>query len=356
MTHMQIQIISIVFSVLMLFALCLFFTPNAMAGTPPQISSIFIRAWYDATGRLLLCRTAESGSELTADAPVVDGAAYSRLYEWSSLNDLIPVNAAVNLPVTPYTGKCVTIYKKGSTDPNARTITVNCLGDSITNGYGSNTDPADEINAMGTYTPYYRQWENSYEITARNYGQNGSFVAKYTTLKGIQSNTSIPFVQRYPTMSSDADIVTVLGGVNDCQAGYYTEEEFGSLTDPATRDKATFCGALRSMLEGLKAKYPNALIVYLTPLKYSDKMDGLGAPWENAAALPHYVDAIKAICQEFEVPVIDLYHPKELHFCDDTTDKLIYGDRLHFGWKGHKTLSEYIIRQLEAMNAVEIIE
>ena len=155
---------------------------------------------------------------------------------------------------------------------------------------------------------------------------------------------------------NNPDIVTVMGGVNDCQSGYYTAAEFGSLTDKAQMDTNTFCGALRTLLEGLKTKYPNALIVYLTPLKYGDKTEGIGAAWEYVADLPYYINAIKTICNDYHVPVIDLYTPEELHFCNSTEDVLIYGDRLHFGRAAHKSLSEYIMARLEEMQAVNIIE
>lgn len=248
------------------------------------------------------------------------------------------------------------IYRKGSKNPCAKTVTINCLGDSITNGVGSNTDPEDRLNKKGSFQPYYSHWEKDYQLTARNYGQNGSFVAAYDIRKGPQPNDSRPFVRRYAEMDSDADIVTILGGVNDCQAGYGVPEEFGLLSDPSVKNINTFCGALRTMLEGLLKKYPHALIVYLTPLKYGDKKAFPDVPWENADTLPQYVRAIQTICAQSRVPVIDLYTPEQLHFCTGEGDASVCGDRLHFGWKAHAALGEYIFRQMEAMRLIRIID
>jgi len=245
---------------------------------------------------------------------------------------------------------CITIYKKDSTAPLSKTVKFCCLGDSITNGVRSNTDPTDGLNEKGTFMPYYRWWEKEYDIEAVNFGQNGSFIADYGVIKTSFPNTSRAFVLRYAEMPSDADIITILGGVNDCMGGYFSEREFGSPKDKSNTETNTFCGALRTLLDGLKKKYPTAPIVYLTPLKVGPGGNYVG----NHLDLPHYIDAIKTICADFEIPVIDLYTPEELNFCNTNDDQLIYGDRLHFGYKAHKALSEYIFSKLEELNIVNL--
>ena len=249
----------------------------------------------------------------------------------------------------------IIFYKKDS-GKMPEPVRIACLGDSITNGVCSNTDPADGLNIKGSFMPYYRWWEKDYDVAAINYGQNGSFVAEYRINKCPTPNDSVPFVLRYKDMTKDSGLITVMGGVNDCQAGYYTPEEFGSAKDVNNKDIHTFCGALRSMLKGLCKEFPKAQTVYLSPLRYSDVSDGLGAVWKNASDMPHYIDAMRIICKESGVHFIDLYTPSELHFCcDNKDDKLVYGDRLHFGWKAHKLLSRFILDKMEAMGIVRIV-
>ncbi len=240
------------------------------------------------------------------------------------------------------------IYKKGSHAEGVRTITVNCLGDSITNGYGSGTSfPATD------YKPYYRYWEDCYMAKTNNCGENGSYVADYE--RRYLNNVSTAFVKRVDLTMNDnnADLITIMGGVNDCQSGYDTDLEFGDLYDPSATDPRNFCGAVRTMIQKLRKKYPNALIVYLTPLKYNGQYANR---WENEKALPRYIEAIQLLCIECEVPCIDLYTPDALHFCDTTEDPLIFGDRLHFGRTAHRELANYIMSQLEDMKLVEILD
>lgn len=248
--------------------------------------------------------------------------------------------------------ECVPIYKKGSVNPNARRITINCLGDSITCGVGSGSTPDNN-----DYKPYHAWWAEEYDVEVYNYGESGSHVAAYHVAKGFRPNPSRPFVVRYAEMEdNNADIVMVMGGVNDCQSGYYTKEEFGSPRKREEGDMNTFCGALRTMLEGLRQKYPKALLIYLTPLKYNDRNEYPKGRWEHTAQLPRYVEAIKGICDDYHVPVLDLYTPEELYFCGDVHNQSIYGDRLHFGRAAHQKLSQYIIKKLEEIHAVQIIE
>ncbi len=251
----------------------------------------------------------------------------------------------------------VTIYKKGSDNPDAKTVKINCLGDSITFGFGSNTDPDDVINLNGTYKPYHKCWEEAYIADVTNCGESGACVAKYDIKKGYLPNTARAFVVRAPEMPENADIITIMGGVNDCQAGYFPKDEFGSVSNSANTEMNTFCGAVRTIVKIAREKSPNALIVYLAPLKFSDKpIDGIFPPWRFQPLLPMYVDAINALCKELDIHFIDCYSPEELNFVDNDDDPELYGDRLHFGWKGHEILSRFIMDRLVDDGLIEIKE
>lgn len=251
----------------------------------------------------------------------------------------------------------ITIYKKGSKNPDAKKIKINCLGDSITFGFGSNTDPDDEINLNGTYRPYHKCWEEDYIADVTNCGESGSCVAKYDVKKGYRPNYARAFIVRAPEMPENADIITIMGGVNDCQAGYFPEDEFGSVSDSSNTEINTFCGAVRTIVKIARENSPNALIVYLAPLKYSDKpICGKIPTWRFQPLMPKYIDAIKSLCKELDLHFVDCYTPEEFNFVNNDDDPAIYGDRLHFGWKGHELLSKYIIKTLVNDGVVKIEE
>ncbi len=312
---------------------------------------ITIRAWYDENNKLVSCKIASDNGSMDEESSKITDAKYSRVFKFDFLDSLVPISESSYAPV-----KTIKMYKKGSADSNAENLQINCLGDSITYGIRS----GESYNSSSGFKPYHQWWADNYMVSAHNGGQSGSYVADYEDrTKGYQPNTSVAFVLRSTHTSympeNNPDIITIMGGVNDCQSGYYTPEEFGSSTDKTQKDPQTFCGALRTMIEQLQKDFPNATLVYLTPLKYKSGT-AANEKWINSEYLPYYIEAIKSVCAEYYVPVIDLYTPEELHFCDNTDDVLIYGDHLHFGRSAHQQLSKYIIDKLIDMKVITIIE
>lgn len=114
------------------------------------------------------------------------------------------------------------------------------IGDSYFFGGGADTDDT-WVNRLGA----------KYDMQYYNYGINGSTVSNYVTNQN-------PMVDRYTNMVDDADIVIFEGGRND----YNRNVPMGEI---GNNDPATFLGAVQTMLAGLMAKYPDALIVCVTP-------------------------------------------------------------------------------------------
>lgn len=97
-----------------------------------------------------------------------------------------------------------------------------------------------------------------YGMRFYNYGINGSTVSNYITDRN-------PMVNRYGTMLKvDANIVIIEGGRNDFNA----HTPIGAVD---SRDSRTFSGALNIMVDAMKEKYPNAMIVLITPWNFPDK-------------------------------------------------------------------------------------
>lgn len=128
-----------------------------------------------------------------------------------------------------------------------------------------------------------------------NYGANGTYLTDY---KGDGS----AIVSRYTQMENCADIVSVLGGINDfCEGdGKTTSVPLGSSGDGGVK---TIYGALNTLAAGLKAKYPRAFIFFMTPLPVTPPH----YPPVVTYGLDELAGAVKEVAAVHNLPVLDLY-------------------------------------------------
>ena len=200
----------------------------------------------------------------------------------------------------------------------------NFLGDSITQGVGTTKTYVDII-------------KDKLELSvARNYGVSG------TT---ITTNSHIPnsFNERYSSMDDDADIIFVLGGTNDYGCNY-NNMDLVPLGENGTTDETTFYGALRSLIRGLFVKYTDKTIIFITPPQrvYTKLMDKTNT---KEYKLLDYVNAIKDVCCEYSIPVIDLYSNGIKKPVGDIKT-LYFDDDIHPNDKGHEIIAEKILDYL----------
>ena len=95
-----------------------------------------------------------------------------------------------------------------------------------------------------------------------NYGIGGSTVSNYVT-EGRN-----PMCDRYMKMSEKTtDIVLIEGGRNDFNHDV-------SIGEVDSYDTTTFCGALNVIIEGMKEKYPDAMIVCISNWNFPDSKYG----------------------------------------------------------------------------------
>lgn len=163
-------------------------------------------------------------------------------------------------------------------------IKMNCLGDSITYGYLN-----EQGDAMKKSYPTVLK-EILKLNTVRNYGINGSTIA----------DGENPMYIRYKDMDDDANIVSVLAGTND-----FGREEIEISPLGTNKDKQgnTVYGALDILCQGLKEKYPKALLFFMTPLRCKEDT----IPNQYGYTLEDVKKAIEEICAKYEIPVLDLY-------------------------------------------------
>ena len=165
-------------------------------------------------------------------------------------------------------------------------LTYNAIGDSITYGY----DSSNGGNQMENPYPKLVKKELGL-LKARNYGISGCI------LTSVHSNRN-PICFRYKEMTKEADIISVLCGVNDYWLG---DIELGTLDDTET---TTIYGALNTLVKGLLKKYPDSYIFFMTPYKCGND------PGTNKMgySLKDISNAIKEVCNKDEVDVLDLYN------------------------------------------------
>ena len=166
------------------------------------------------------------------------------------------------------------------------------LGDSITEGVG----PSSLENV------YWKVLERNTGARCFGFGVSGSRIADQQ-IPGPYPESEVNFVTRADSMTPDADVVVVFGGVNDFAHG---DAPFGTQQD---RTEATFCGAVHVLMEKLLRLYPESQVVFMTPLhcEFEDDVGFNTYGVRRCGNLKRYVDAILDAAGFYGIPVLDLF-------------------------------------------------
>ena len=179
----------------------------------------------------------------------------------------------------------------------------------------------DSITAYNFYQLYVK--EELRIGTVRTYGYPGSNIRE----------GAFSFLERYPAMDDDADIITVLGGTNDWGNNVLIENEAD------THDATTLKGAIRTLIEGLLTKYPGKHILWATPTHRDNGTHPTGFN-ANGDSMKDYWYAIKDVCAEYSIPVIDLFAESGINkFNLD----LYSDDRLHPNEAGYHRIADLFV-------------
>ncbi len=201
-------------------------------------------------------------------------------------------------------------------------IKIACLGDSIT--------AASNLESMEDYQQYAYPAVLKDLLGAEradNLGIGGSSIGRYWV---------DAFVDRYQEIPEDTDLILIMGGTND---GFCADStDFGTMEE---RKERTFIGDLDELLRGLKEDYPNAQVVLVTPL--SNVLHDMLRK-ERDYLLPQYMyaDAIRELADEYELPVIDLYHSNILDSHDAAVIYNYMPDGVHCNQAGYEILAQHI--------------
>lgn len=201
-----------------------------------------------------------------------------------------------------------------------------CLGDSIT--AAANLEKLEDYQQY-SYPAYLKKLLGAGSV--ENLGIGGSSIGRYW---------ENAFVDRYKDIPQDADIILVMGGTND---GFcVSQEDFGTMKD---REERTFIGDLDELMRGLKENYPDAQIVFITPLP-NVLHDMLRKERDYLLPQTMIANAMKELGDEYEIPVIDLYNSNVLDSHDAAVIYNYMPDGVHCNPEGYQVLAEKIAAEL----------
>jgi len=152
-----------------------------------------------------------------------------------------------------------------------------------------------------------------------------------------------PLIDRFGDIP-EADLISIFMGTND----YGHDTPLGTIDD---KTDVSFYGALNVIIPALLEKYPDATIVFITPMhRYGyGTNSGTGkahtydsVPNGAGHTLEDYANAIKAVCEKYSVDVIDLYELCDLDPSLDMTREQYMEDGLHPNALGHNYIANIL--------------
>lgn len=172
----------------------------------------------------------------------------------------------------------------------------------------------DSITAFG----YYQTYVNAKMRfpTIRNYGVPGTTIADRT------GSDTTAFVNRYSSMDTDANLISVMGGTNDWGQDVVLSNSSNKY------DKSTLKGAMRTIIEGLITIYPGAYIVWATLPQRNNSTYPTGVN-ANGNTTQDFADAEKAVCAEYSIPCIDMHGMLGINKYNMTTNGNLMSDGVH---------------------------
>lgn len=239
------------------------------------------------------------------------------------------------LPTYSFTGdakrirELLNIPNINSSLENASVI---ALGDSIT-----------ENNTHNNNKAWCEYLSDVFGMKVYNNGKSGTGL-----IKGYQGYSSICNrvdlgANNYPTITPD--MVLIMANGNDATSGSFYDysgnsttvtNEYGEHSLPVgtnadTSSTISVYGAMKHLFESLITKYPTAKIGFITSTPRLQDLTSLwGADKANFyghGAFHDYVEAIKWVCDEYNVPCLDLYHSTILRPWNQANAQAFYADQ-----------------------------
>ena len=205
-------------------------------------------------------------------------------------------------------------------------IKIACLGDSITQAV--NLDTLDNYQKLA-WPHVMGEALGAGKVV--NLGIGGSSIGRYW---------ADAFVDRYTQIPEDTDLILVMGGTNDGFCASFVE--FGNEKDRSPR---TFWGDLDELMDGLEEDYPEAEVIFLTPLPNS-LQDYLKEERKYLMPQEKFGEVIRFLAKEHGFEVFDLYNSNILDVHDKDNVLHLMPDGVHPNAEGYRILGEHIAAEL----------
>lgn len=207
------------------------------------------------------------------------------------------------------------------------------LGDSITFGVGASSP--DKV--------YWRLIAEKTGAVCKGYGINGTRIAKQINPVPDAYHDMRHFITRVDLIDKDADIIMVLGGVNDYAHG---DAPLGKASD---RCEDTFYGACHLLYNKLIESFPKAVIVIMTPLHFVEEDNECfnTARSGQKPRLLDFVNVIREVAEEYSLPVLDLHRISGIQPKIAMQRELFMPDGIHPNDAGYQRMADRIVAFLE---------
>lgn len=193
---------------------------------------------------------------------------------------------------------------------------ISCLGDSLTEGVGS------DKNEYGNYISYCDYLQNALNCNVKNYGIGGS---------SFNAGGYEPFVKRMYSIPRDSDIIIVMGGYNDYFEG---TERYGNYDE-----EGTYRCAVKASMEYFSSEYPDSDIFYVLMYKPRETAN-------NAYPFEAYIKAQKDMANEYGINLINIYDTEFLDSNNEDVKNEYFYDSVHLKNKGYELLGNRIAVEL----------
>lgn len=158
------------------------------------------------------------------------------------------------------------------------------------------------------------------------------------------------FYKRVPNIATDADMITIFGGVNDIVLSNAT---IGTETDTGTE---TICGCVNSTINAIETLYPAHMplgIISPLPCACVDttvNLNPIQNPADDTCRMAQFVEQLTLICKHKGIPLLDLFHQSNLRPWHQECNAMYFscdsaktGDGLHPNGHGHRLIYRQIM-------------
>lgn len=214
-------------------------------------------------------------------------------------------------------------------------LTIAFIGDSITEGIGATSKECSFPSVFEKNTDIKK---------AFNYGLSGTRIARQKKTFMNYSEWDNDFISRVDIMDSGADCIVVCGGINDYMHG---DAELGCLYDST---EYTFYGAMNILINKLKSKFPEKLLIFMTPIHFVEEKSPEYAHINKGYYFYEYLNAIKEVCAYHSIVLFDLHSEIGIDSKNAHDKEQFYSDNIHLNDNGYKKIAEKLEDFLKGLN------